>query len=490
MYKVGFMKDVETFIPYIYAKLGDAPTISKDFTMKNGVPYNYRSAFYRVRKYLDEFIDGNDENRFLVMPGLRGVGKTTIMYQLYTYLLEEKGVARERILYLNADELKLFLEADIKDIIPLYVEEVHKTSMAHLKEKLFIFIDESHFDPNWSLTGKVVYDQTRKIFMIFTGSSALSLEINVDAVRRINKEKIYPMNFSEHLLLKHGILSPEGFSNSLSSLIWNKDDNSLTQAVECESEAKKMMLDLERSPLKEWEDYLTCGGFPFGLKSSPTEIYTKLFDMINRVIERDVYTLKNFTAETRSTISRVITFLSMQKPGGTSDSKLAKRLKVSPSLIRTILDVLEKTQLIFSVKPYGGAGKVVRKPWKYYFLSPSLNAAINYKMGNYYLDNREIMGGLAENLVASTFFKWSKTYNIPLNINYLPGKGEADFLLSWNIENIVPVEVGLNKKQTGQLKKSMRKYDSNYGVLISNGFNKIDMNNDIITIPLVSFSFM
>jgi hypothetical protein len=52
------------------------------------------------------------------------------------------------------------------------------------------------------------------------------------------------------------------------------------------------------------------------------------------------------------------------------------------------------------------------------------------------------------------------------------------------------VEVGLNKKQTGQLKKSMRKYDSNYGVLISNGFNKIDMNNDIITIPLVSFSFM
>jgi predicted AAA+ superfamily ATPase len=125
-----------------------------------------------------------------------------------------------------------------------------------------------------------------------------------------------------------------------------------------------------------------------------------------------------------------------------------------------------------------------------YFLSPSLNAAINYKMGNYHLDNREIMGGLAENLVASTFFKWKETNNIPLNINYLPGKGEADFLLSWNIENIVPVEVGLNKKQTGQLKKSMRKYDSNYGVLISNGFNKIDMNNDIITIPLVTFSFM
>jgi predicted AAA+ superfamily ATPase len=156
----------------------------------------------------------------------------------------EKGVAGRGTL-LKCDELKLFLEQILKNN-SIIGEEVHKTSMAHLKEKLFIFIDESHFDPNWSLTGKVVYDQTRKIFMIFTGSSALSLEINVDAVRRINNEKIYPMNFSEHLLLKHRILSPEGFSNSLSRLIWNKDDNSLTQAVECESEAKKMMLDLER----------------------------------------------------------------------------------------------------------------------------------------------------------------------------------------------------------------------------------------------------
>ncbi len=49
-------------------------------------------------------------------------------------------------------------------------------------------------------------------------------------------------------------------------------------------------------------------------------------------------------------------------------------------MIRNILDVLEKTQLVFSVKPYGGAGKVVKKPWKYYFLSPSINAAIRFKL--------------------------------------------------------------------------------------------------------------
>jgi len=484
------MPDKETLIPYIYARLGEAPAISKDYIEKDGVPYNYRTAFYGIKKYIDDFIVGDDENRFLVMPGLRGVGKTTIMLQIYDYLLNGKGIENDRILYLNADELKLFLEAGIKDIIPVYVEEIHKTSMPHLEERIFILIDEAHYDENWSLTGKIVYDQTRKIFMLFTGSSALSLEINVDATRRIIKEKIFPLNFAEYLLLKHNITPPDGLADGLNNLIWQREDNSINQAIENENEMQKRMFKLKRSPSKEWEDYLSYGGFPFGFKANQTEIYNKIFAIVNRLIEKDVYSLKNFTAETRSTISRVITSLSMQKPGETSDSKLAERLKASPTLIRTILNILEKTQLIFSVKPYGGPGKMIRKPWKYYFLSPSINAALNYKLGNYDPANREILGGLAESLVASTFFRWKETHNIPLNISYPTEKRGADFLLFRNLDDIIPVEVGLNKKKTGQLKKSIRNHESNYGILISNGFSKIDKKNNIITIPLTTFSFL
>jgi len=49
------MPDKETLIPYIYARLGEAPAISKDYIEKDGVPYNYRTAFYRIKKYLDDF---------------------------------------------------------------------------------------------------------------------------------------------------------------------------------------------------------------------------------------------------------------------------------------------------------------------------------------------------------------------------------------------------------------------------------------------------
>lgn len=42
--------------------------------------------------------------RFIVMPGLRGVGKSTILYQLYSYLIEN-SIESENILYLDVDEL-------------------------------------------------------------------------------------------------------------------------------------------------------------------------------------------------------------------------------------------------------------------------------------------------------------------------------------------------------------------------------------------------
>jgi len=95
------MPDKETLIPYIYARLGEAPAISKDYIEKDGVPYNYRTAFYGIKKYIDDFIVGDDENRFLVMPGLRGVGKRLSCFKYMINLIKWKRDRNDRILYLN-----------------------------------------------------------------------------------------------------------------------------------------------------------------------------------------------------------------------------------------------------------------------------------------------------------------------------------------------------------------------------------------------------
>ncbi|AIS31121.1 ATP-binding protein [Methanobacterium formicicum] len=482
--------DSGDLLNYVFAKLAEAEKLSQDNTRMGNVPFEHRKTYFQIKKHIDEFLNGYVENRFLIMPGLRGVGKTTILFQIYEYLRNEKGVDSDRILYLSVDELSTYLGAGILEAIDVFVGEVHETSPVYLEKELFIFLDESHYDKEWSQVGKIVYDQSKKIFLIFTGSSALSLEMNVDAARRIKKEPVFPMNFREYNLLKNNIRSNDDFSSSLMDLIFKGDEGSVEDASRKENEMKKTLLKLNKPVKKEWEDFLLCRDFPFALNIQRSEVYERVFDIVNRVVEKDVFSIKSFNTESRSVISRVITFLALQDPGGTSDAKLATKLGKSPRLIREILNILELTHLVFSVKPYGTAGKVVRKAWKYYFLSPTVNAAIRFKLGKYNRRDRKLLGVLTESLVASYFFRMKETVHRPLGIFYDPAKNGVDFLLQTADDGLIPVEVGVGEKDRTQINRAITRYKSEYGIVISNTTSKIKKEGNVIYIPVVTFSFI
>ena len=42
-----------------------------------------RNIFIRLQSYLEKFLEGNRAYRWIALTGLRGAGKTTVMYQLY-----------------------------------------------------------------------------------------------------------------------------------------------------------------------------------------------------------------------------------------------------------------------------------------------------------------------------------------------------------------------------------------------------------------------
>lgn len=485
----------EILLKYTLAKLAEAPQLIKNHLEEAGKTLKYRRAFFRIKKHLDDFLIGeklgNITKRLIILPGLRGVGKTTLVFQIYDYLKNEKRIEQDRILYFSTDELKAYLGKKILDIADTFIQEVHKTSPVHLDKEIFIFIDEAHFDNNWSETAKVLFDKSKKIFMIFTGSSALNLELNVDAARRTTREIVFPVNFSEYLTLKYNEwFPPKNMAESIRDLLFKGDNGAFIEiASSKESELTKKILKIEKPIEKEWEDFVCHKGFPFTLNMSQIEAHEKIFSMIDRVIEKDIFSIQSFNTETRNTISRILTFLALQSPGGTSDAKLSERLGISPTLVRSILDVLEKTHLIFSIKPYGGAGKVVRKSWKYYFLSPSINTAIRFKLGAFDRNNKEMFGVLVENMVASYFIRMKETINQPTGIFYDSDEGGVDFLIQDSKENIIPVEVGYGKKDKGQIKKAIKKFESKYGIVICD-CQKIRKNEDVIYIPITTFSFV
>ena len=503
----------ERLIKYLHEKIAEAPQIVED-QLKMGSEYlvnrnlvaigsieEFRpkmgggylpnlKAYSKLKEHVDEFLRlGNSLNRLISLPGLRGVGKTTLLFQLYKYLRDVKKIDNDSILYLSTDRLKGYLGNGILEAVDVFIRDVHKTTLPYLDKKIFLFIDEAHFDPEWSLAAKVIFDSTKNVFMIFTGSSALNMELNPDAARRIKRETVFPLDFGEYVSLKHGVYPPEDMAQAVRNLIFTGSEAAVENAIEKEDELSRKLRGIGRPVDQEWEKFLLYGGFPTSLRMPQAGVHENIFSMVDRVIEKDVFSVQAFRTDTRSVITRIIVFLALQKAGESSDSNLSKMLdKTSPATVRSILEILEKTHLIFSVKPRGGAGKVVRKSWKYYFLSPSIVAAIRFKLGENSHTNRELMGILTEHMAASYFFRMKETFGLPVGIFYDPEPKGADFLLLDARGDIIPLEIGIGKKDKIQIRNSINRYKSKHGIVVCDVQN-VKKEGNVIFVPLTTFSF-
>ena len=105
------------------------------------------------------------------------------------------------------------------------------------------------------------------------------------------------------------------------------------------------------------------------------------------------------------------------------------------------------------------------------------------------LNNKKCLATLAETLVASSLYKLKLLRHNFIGLFYDPKKSGVDFLVR-NIDKIIPIEVGVGKKTKSQLTKAINNYNSDYGILISNRTFSIKKENNIIYIPLRTFSYI
>ena len=103
------------------------------------------------------------------MAGLRGVGKTTLLAQLYLHP-QLKTASK---FYLSLDQAQ-FLGAQMQDVERALAFRLGRP-LTEAKELIFIFLDEVHCLPQWSLAAKILYDRCRRLFLVCTSSSALAL---------------------------------------------------------------------------------------------------------------------------------------------------------------------------------------------------------------------------------------------------------------------------------------------------------------------------
>lgn len=269
-----------------------------------------------------------EEEYFLGITGLRGIGKTILLLQL----------ARScGAVYFSADDRNL-RGADLYDIIKALSEAGHKK----------IFIDEIHTKPNWDSDLKTAYEENLA-YIAFSGSSAIQLKsLKADLSRRVVLEHLKPASFREWLSIKKGINLPL-----------------LTMGQLIEERAR--IAKEHGSARRHMQDYYTAGGVLYDAK---TYFHKTVLSIIETIAEKDFATIKNVSSDTAENFFRLLQLVAFSKPMELSYSSIGEPLGKDKVWVMRFLAEADKTEALKRVFPCGEGLKPFRKEAKYYLPFP------------------------------------------------------------------------------------------------------------------------
>ena len=464
---------------------------------ENGGPNHTRYIFSYYLELLERFLKNEitEIEKINLLSGIRGIGKTTLLGQLFypsRFTHPSQKSLYSKLLEGNYEKLyldvsKLHLEGiSLNDFFKFYEEEKN-LHFETLNRKLVIFLDEVHYDSNWGLFLKNIFDRTKghkNILTVATGSSALKIKLNPDLSRRSLLQELYPLKFDEFLIMKSMVHPIKNLSDELiKSILFSKNASELYDLLEIHLRSVNSFF-LNLLPQIE-EEFLYFGGFPFvlELKNKKSLVYELISGVIDKLITKDILDLKRFSSETISKIKDLLYLIANSDI--TDYEKLCSTLKLNYRSVRGIIETLIQSGVIVEVKSYGEKFVKVRKPTKFLFISPSLRASILSG-----IIPSEIKGKLLEDYSALIFkkdFSKKKIEGAEIEILYDSSSLGADFVLRAGKVKKIVVEIGYGEKKHGikQVENTAKKLENfSYGIIVSKEGELELINEKIIKIPL------
>jgi len=450
--------------------------------------YPTRLVYVLLRKYANDFLNSGAEPRFVSLAGLRGVGKTTLLWQTANYIHSNH---HKDIYFFNVNTLKN-LGIDLHIALEEFQRHIIKKRFNELSEPITLLFDEVHDDDNWSKTLKILYDEARTAFILCTGSSALLLNQTADLARRMRIEKIYPFKFIEFVAAKTymenrgNMIYPEkGLSNGLKEAVFYSETAQETfqkiKKYEHSVNAYFNKIDAASSlPLKElWRGYISYQNIPnFLFFKDRYTINDSIVDLFKRVILEDIPKLKpTFTDYTK--IEKLV--LRLAGSDEINPEKLAGVVGVKQSDINELIDILAKAELLNVLLPFGGLDTKIAKNKKAFFMSPSLRRALLSTLYGQNLPD-QFRSKLMEDIVVM-YLRRVLTDGV---ISFLSSSNEVnpDFVIETRDKPIL-LEIGTGKTTMKQIKQSS--VNCRYGLLVSSGIAEPQLKDNCIQIPLSWF---
>lgn len=444
---------------------------------RDGNPFFSRPIFLKVKEYIRTFKSGlGSDRRWIIMLGLRGVGKSTILAQTYLHL-RNSGVDPKHILYFSVDQIEVS-GYTLVQYIAAY-EEYLGQSLETIKEQVYFLIDETQTDKGWGKILKTVYDRNKNFFIFTTGSSALELQASPDVARRSSFEKLYPLSFSEYRMLKYRSLPTKGLKSAIGdALYYSTNAKSCFEALKAiEPRVDAYWADVEEG---ERESYLKTGMFPFAVQyTNPELAYLQLDAVIDRVINADLTSIRSFDHETVDKIKKIIVYISDKDV--VAIKKMGDLIGMHAITATNVMDALAKAELVIKIPPIGSSTTKVRKPAKYLFMSSNIRAAL-VKLFSIKVDAEELKGNLLEDFSALHYYREFVGRGRGI-LTYDTTEGRADFILDIVSGNRLAIEIGSKSKGIVQAMRTVENRNCNYGLVINERRLSIDGDEKIVSVP-------
>lgn len=301
------------------------------------------------------------KNRFSIVVGQRGVGKTTAIIQhiLSSY---KNDIFTNSALYIQADHF-LVGGHSLYEIAEQFY---------NLGGKMICF-DEIHKYPNWSTELKSIYDTFPKLTIVASGSSALEIyKGSHDLSRRAVVYKMFGMSFREFIEIELGInLKSAGLENIINN--HQRIADSITTTVE--KKGKKI--------LALFKSYLEYGYYPYFREYKNRELfYLTLEQNIHTTLESDLIAIyPSLSGNSIKKIKKLLMIIASSVPFTPDLKKLKTTLDVGDErTLKTYLKYLEDAGIILTVSKGGKGLRELEKPEKIYLNNPNLIHAISSRM--------------------------------------------------------------------------------------------------------------
>lgn len=391
--------------------------------------------------YLEELKSSMWDGQIKVITGLRRVGKSVLLFELFKNYLLSIGVLEENIIIISLDQRKYYKYRN-PILLCDYVESIINNS----KDQYYVFIDEIQMsiktiDKENGNIEVTIYDMLNElksyknldVYVTGSNSKMLASDILTEFRGRSTQIHVYPLSFEEYYSFKGGdearCLNEYMLYGGMPRLTELNDDN-----------AKKRYL------ISLYE-----------------EVYIKDIKERNGIEREDI-------------LEEILDYLSSQISSLTNPTKVAnvisseKKEKIDNNLVSHYINHSVNAFLILIVKRYDIKGKSYFKyPNKYYFTDVGLrNARLNFRQFD--------PGHLMENIIYVELKR--RGYSVDIGVVYdrhnrTTAVKEVDFVVNDGDRRIY-IQSALRMEEDSKINSEIHSL-----MLTNDFFKKIIIRNDI-----------